>query len=77
MRCGWSYKGDLAERRKEDEMKATCIGKIQGRCLEANRGEERRSGSDRACSALPSLSLSLSLCPVTKDPGRTCDRVLS
>lgn len=44
MRCGWSYKGDLAERRK-DEMKATCIGKLQGRCLKANGGmEEKREG---------------------------------
>lgn len=75
MRCDWSYSGDLAERRKEGEIKAAGIGKIQGRCLEANGGEERRSGSDRACSTLPSLSLSL--CPETKGPGSTCDRVLS
>ena len=75
MRCDWSYDGDLAERRKEGELKAAGIGKMQGRCLEANGGEERRSGSDRACSTLPSLSLSLG--PETKGPGSTCDRVLS
>lgn len=75
MRCDWSYSGDLAERRKEGELKAASIGKMQGRCLEANGGEEKvwvRQGLFYF-----TFPVSFSLCPETKGSRHTCDRVLS